>query len=106
VAVAYTGAFMWGVSGMVFWVVKQTATQRVAATETHGRVMSLNSAAGSVADTLGLAMAGIAITALGVRPGAFALAAVPIVAGLVMAPALAESLRRDEGELAEGSAAE
>ena len=94
VAVAYTGAFMWGVSGMIFWVVKLTATQRLAASEAHGRVISLNSAAGSVADTLGLAVAGIAITALGVRLGAFALAAVPIVAGLATASALARCLRQ------------
>jgi predicted MFS family arabinose efflux permease len=95
VAVAYAGAFLWGVSGMIFWVVKLTATQRLAATEAHGRVMSLNATAGSVADTLGLAIAGIAITAFGVRLGAFALAAVPIVGGLAMASGLARCLRQD-----------
>ena len=102
-AVAYTGAFLWGVSGMVFWVLKQTATQRLAAIEAHGRVFALNAAAGSVADTLGLAVAGVAIAALGVRPAAFALAAVPIAAGLITAPALTGRLRREERSVAEGT---
>ena len=89
VAVAYTGAILWGVSGMVFWVVKETGTQRLAATEMQGRVMSLNSAAGSLAETVGIALAGVAITAFGVRWGAFALAAAPIVAGAAATSALA-----------------
>jgi MFS family permease len=93
VALAYTGAFLWGVSGMVFWVVKQTATQRLAAVATHGRVMALNSAAGSVAETVGLAVAGAVITAIGVREAALLLAAAPIAAGVVTASALAGRLR-------------
>jgi hypothetical protein len=97
VAVAYTGAFLWGVSGMVFWVVKQTGTQRLAATEMHGRVMFLNSGAGSLAETVGMAVAGVAITVLGVRQGAFALAAVPTVTGAATASVLAGRLRVGRG---------
>jgi predicted MFS family arabinose efflux permease len=106
VAVAYTGAFLWGVSGMVFGVVMLTAMQRITAAEAHGRVLSLSSALGSVAEVIGLAVAGPAIAILGVRPGAFALAAVPIVAGLATAAALAGSLRRDEWCVAGGKAAQ
>ena len=95
VGVAYTGAFLWGVSGMVFGVVGLTAMQRVTATEVHGRVLSLSSSVESLAETFGLAVAGPAIAILGVRAGALALAAVPIVAGLATAEALAVSLRRD-----------
>jgi len=104
VAVAYTGAFLWGVSGMVFGVVGLTAMQRLTATAAHGRVLSLSSAVESVAETIGLAVAGPAIAILGVRPGAFALAAVPIVAGLATAGALAGSLRPDEQRVAADSA--
>ena len=93
VPVAYLGAFLWGVSGMVLWVVKLTATQRLAAVEAHGRVLSLQGAAASIAEVVGLAAAGAVIAALGVQPGAFALAAVPIVVGLVTGPALAARLR-------------
>ncbi len=96
VAVAYTGAFLWGVSGMVFGVVGLTAMQRVTATETHGRVLSLSSSVESIAETIGLAVAGPAIAMLGVRPGAFALAAVPVVVGLATAASLAGSLRQAE----------
>jgi DHA3 family macrolide efflux protein-like MFS transporter len=96
VAVAYTGAFLWGVSGMVFGVVGLTAMQRVTATEAHGRVLSLSSSVESIAETIGLAVAGPTIAILGVRTGALALAAVPIVAGLATAQALAGSLRHDE----------
>ena len=89
VAIAYTGAFLWGVSGMVFWVVRQTAVQRLAATDIQGRVMSLDSAAGSLAETVGIAVAGAAIAALGVRQGAVALAAAPIVTGAAAASVMA-----------------
>ena len=78
---------------MVLWVVKLTATQRLAAVEAHGRVLSLQGAAASIAEVVGLAAAGAVVTALGVQPGAFALAAVPIVVGLVTGPALAARLR-------------
>jgi hypothetical protein len=96
VAVAYTGAFLWGVSGMIFGVVGLTAMQRVTATEAHGRVLSLSSSVESIAETIGLAVAGPAIAILGVRPGAFALAAVPVVVGLATAASLAGSLRQAE----------
>jgi predicted MFS family arabinose efflux permease len=105
VAVAYSGAFLWGVSGMVFGVVVVTAIQRLATVETHGRVFALDSALGSIAETVGLAIAGAAIALLGVRPGAFVLAAVTIIAGLVTAPALAECLRPDVGAVAQEQAA-
>ena len=95
VAVAYTGAFLWGVSGMIFWVARQTVTQRLAPAEALGRVMSLNSASGSVAETVGLAIAGVMIAALGVREGAFALAAPPLVVGVAAASALAVTLRQE-----------
>ena len=50
----------------------------------------------SIAETIGLAVAGPAIAILGVRPGAFALAAVPVVVGLATAASLAGSLRQAE----------
>lgn len=102
VGVAYSGAFLWGVSGMVFGVVVVTAIQQRAAIEAHGRVFSLDSALGSIADTVGLAVAGTAVAVLGVRPGAFALAAVTIVVALLTAPALADCLRPDLGATVEG----
>ena len=94
-AVAYTGAFLWGVSGMIFGVVSVTTMQRLIAPEAHGRVFALDSAVGSIAEVIGLAIAGPAIAVLGVRPGALALAALPIAAGLATAAPLATSLRQD-----------
>ena len=67
VAVAYTGAFLWGVSGMVFGVVGLTAMQRVTRPKPRPRPLA-EFGRGVVAETIGLAVAGPAIAILGVRP--------------------------------------
>jgi predicted MFS family arabinose efflux permease len=82
VAVAYIGAFAWGVVAMIFSVLALTELQVLAAADVHGRVISLNSASSSIADTAGLLCVGLTITWLGIRPGALCLAAVAVIAGM------------------------
>jgi hypothetical protein len=81
VAVAYAGAFAWGIAGAVFGAVAVTALQRLAPVRAHGRVMAVAATIQSGADTIGLPLAGAALAALGVRAGAVALAAVAVAAG-------------------------
>jgi MFS family permease len=93
VPVAYAGAFFWGMTGAVFSALALTSLQQLAPTHTHGRVMALNSTLQSAADAIGLPLAGAALAAFTIRPGAVALAAVAMVAGvtaLVAVPALPE----------------
>jgi hypothetical protein len=80
---AYAGAFAWGVAGSVFGAVTLTMLQRTAPVHTHGRVMSLSATVQSWVETIGVPLGGVTVAALGVRPGAFALAGVAIVAGLI-----------------------
>lgn len=82
VAAAYAGAFLWGVAGMVFGVLAWTTAQRLAAEEAHGRVFALDAAVQSIAETAGLAVAGVALGGLGVQLGAVVLAAVAIGGGI------------------------
>ena len=82
-AAAYTGAFLWGVAGMIFGVLAWTTVQRLAAEETHGRVFALDSAVESIAETAGLAVAGVALAGLGVQLGAVVLATVAVGGGVV-----------------------
>jgi len=83
-AAAYTGAFLWGVAGMVFGVLAWTAIQHAAAETTHGRVFALDSAAQSIAETAGLAVAGVALAGLGVQLGAVALTTVAMGGGVLL----------------------
>ena len=83
VPTAYAGAFAWGVAGSVFGAVSLTMLQRTAPVHTHGRVMSVSATVQSWVETIGVPLGGVTVAALGVRPGAFALAGVAIVAGLI-----------------------
>jgi MFS family permease len=83
VPTAYAGAFAWGVAGSVFGAVALTMLQRTAPVHTHGRVMSVSATVQSWVETIGVPLGGVTVAALGVRPGAFALAGVAIVAGLI-----------------------
>jgi MFS family permease len=83
VPAAYTGAFLWGAAGSVFGAVALTALQQVAPVDAHGRVMSISATLQSWTETVALPLAGLTLAALGVRPGALALAGVAIAAGLI-----------------------
>ncbi len=82
-AIAYAGAFLWGVAGMIFGVLAWTMVQRLASEGTRGRVFALDAAAQSIVETAGIAVAGLALAGLGVRFGAVALAAVAVGGGVV-----------------------
>jgi MFS family permease len=82
VAVAYVGAFTWGVTGAVFGTVTITALQQASPQQAHGRVMGVTTAIGSWVETLGLPLGGVVLAAFGIRAGAVALAGVAILAGL------------------------
>ncbi len=82
IPVAYAGAFVWGVSGAVFGSVAITTLQRLVPVQAHGRVMGVAGTIQSAADTIGQPIAGLTITALGVRAGGLGLAGVSVLAGL------------------------
>ena len=79
---AYLGAFAWGASGTVFYTVAATTLQRLAPAGTLGRVAGVISTAESAAETASMPLAGLIVAVVGIRPGALALAAVAVAAGL------------------------
>jgi MFS family permease len=83
VPAAYTGAFLWGVAGSVFFAVAFTALQQAAPMDAHGRVMSINATLQSWTETIALPLGGLTLAALGVRGGALTLAGVALAAGLI-----------------------
>jgi MFS family permease len=82
VPAAYGGAFVWGAAGSVFGAVAVTTLQRVAPWHAHGRVMSISATVQSWTETIAIPVGGLVLAALGVRPGALALAGVAVAAGL------------------------
>jgi MFS family permease len=83
VPAAYVGAFVWGASGMVFYTVAATALQRLAPAGTLGRVAGVISTAESATETASLPLAGAIVAVAGIRPGALAVAAVAVIAGIM-----------------------
>jgi MFS family permease len=79
---AYLGAFAWGASGTVFYTVAATTLQRLAPAGTLGRVAGVISTAESAAETASMPLAGVIVAVAGIRPGALALAAIAVAAGL------------------------
>jgi hypothetical protein len=83
VPAAYVGALVWGASGMVFYTVAATALQRLAPAGTLGRVAGVISTAESATETASLPLAGAIVAIAGIRPGALAVAAVAVAAGIM-----------------------
>ena len=83
VPAAYVGALVWGASGMVFYTVAATALQRLAPAGTLGRVAGVISTAESATETASLPLAGAIVAIAGIRPGALAVAAVAVAAGMM-----------------------
>jgi hypothetical protein len=81
VPVAYFGAFAWGAGGTVFYTVAATTLQRLAPAGTLGRAAGVISTAESAVETGSMPAAGALVAVVGLRPGAFALAAVAVAAG-------------------------
>jgi MFS family permease len=82
VPLAYAGAFLWGVAGSLFGAVSLTTLQQVTPVQAHGRVMGVTATVQSWVETVGLALGGVTLAAIGVRAGALVLAGVCVVAGL------------------------
>jgi MFS family permease len=82
VPAAYLGAFVWGASGAVFYTVAATTLQRLAPAGTLGRVAGVISTAESATETAAMPLAGVMVAIAGIRPGALALAAVAVAAGV------------------------
>jgi hypothetical protein len=80
---AYTGAFLWGVAGSVFFSVAFTALQEVAPMNAHGRVVSISATLQSWTETIALPLGGLTLAAVGVRAGSLTLAGVALAAGLI-----------------------
>jgi MFS family permease len=81
VPVAYFGAFAWGAGGTVFYTVAATTLQRLAPAGTLGRAAGVISTAESAVEAGSMPAAGALVAVAGLRPGAFALAAVAVAAG-------------------------
>jgi MFS family permease len=86
VPAAYVGAFLWGVSGTVFYTVAATTLQRLARADTLGQVMGVISTAESATETVSMPLAGVLVAIAGIRPGALALAAIAVAAGVGCLP--------------------
>jgi MFS family permease len=85
ILVAYSGAFVWGVCGTVFYAVAATTLQRLAPSGTLGRVSGVISTAESTTESLSMPAAGALVALAGLRPGALVLAAAAVAAGAVAA---------------------
>ena len=81
IPVAYLGAFVWGVSGTVFYAVAATTLQRLPPAKTLGRVAGVISTAESTVENVSLPLAGMLVAGVGIRSGALILAAVAVAAG-------------------------
>jgi MFS family permease len=82
IPVAYLGAFAWGASGTVFYTVAATPLPQLAPRGTLGRVAGVISTAESATDTVSMLLAGALVAIAEIRPGAFAIAAVAVAAGV------------------------
>ena len=82
VPAAYLGAFLWGVNGTIFYTAAVTTLQRAAPAGTLGQVMGVVSAAESATESVSMPLAGVLLAVTGIRPGALALAAVAVAAGV------------------------
>jgi hypothetical protein len=82
VPAAYVGAFAWGASGLVFYTVADTSLQWLAPAGTLGRVAGVISTAESATESASMPLAGAIVAIAGIRPGALALAAVAVAAGV------------------------
>lgn len=78
VPVAYAGAFAGSASGAF----ALTALQRAAPVNAHDRVMNVAATIQSWVETIALPLRGVTLAALGVRPGALALAGITVATGL------------------------
>jgi hypothetical protein len=70
------------VAGSLFGAVSLTTLQQVTPVQAHGRVMGVTATVQSWVETVGLALGGVTLAAIGVRAGALVLAGVCVVAGL------------------------
>ncbi len=82
-AVAMAGVFLWGVDVAFFSAPSRTLLQRHSPPAAHGRVLALYRTTHSGADVLALPLAGVAAGIVGVQATALAVAALPVVAGVV-----------------------
>ncbi len=82
--IAFVGVAIWGVFTAMIWGPAHTVLQRATPETTHGRVMAADQLAQNFAMFLGLAGAGAAIEATGVRPTILALSVVVVTSGVFL----------------------
>jgi predicted MFS family arabinose efflux permease len=85
VIVAFVGVSLWGVATAAIWGPSRTVLQRATPVSAHGRVMSADALASNLAMFIGLGLAGVAISAFGVRPTILVLGSCVMVAGTALA---------------------
>jgi predicted MFS family arabinose efflux permease len=102
VVVAFAGVAIWGVFTALISGPSRTVLQRSSPEHTHGRVLSADFVAGSAADLLGVAVAGVLVGAFGVP---LAIGGLGIGVALA-AVALFVADRRSSGATRDGAVAE
>ncbi len=84
--VAAIGIGVWGAATAWFVAPHRTLVHREAPIAAHGRVLALDSALRSWAHVIGLPLAALSVTVLGVRGAAFSVGAVALAGALVARP--------------------
>jgi MFS family permease len=85
VLVAFLGVAVWGVFTALISGPSRTVLQRSSPERTHGRVLSADFVAGSAADLLGVAVAGVLVSAFGVPVAIGSLGVLVTVAAVLLA---------------------
>jgi DHA3 family macrolide efflux protein-like MFS transporter len=105
VAVAFVGVGLWGVATAIIAGPSRTLLQRSSPEATHGRVMAADLVAGSAAELIGVAAAGVLVGAFGVPWSITALGLLVAATALVLQAANERDKRvGDEGEQVSGLA--
>lgn len=84
VLIAFIGVCLWGVSTALIGGPSRTLLQRASPARAHGRVMAADYMAGSGAELLGVATAGVAVSALGVPRAVLLLGTVVATTALLL----------------------
>jgi MFS family permease len=87
VVIAFSGVALWGLATSTIWGPSQTVLQRSSPITHHGRVMAADMLASNLAMFLGLGLAGVAISAFGVRSTITVLGLTVVGVGLALGAA-------------------
>jgi predicted MFS family arabinose efflux permease len=105
IVIAFIGVSLWGVATAAIWGPSRTVLQRSTPVSAHGRVMSADTLSGNLAMFGGLGLAGVTITAFGVRSTILVLGLCVMAAGVALAVVDGRDTERRESTQRAGRAA-